>query len=220
MNKNYYEILEINRNASQEIVEKAYKTLAKKYHPDLQSGNNKIKYEEKLKAINEAYEVLSDPQKRASYDTTLPDSVSAEEYKNLYRQKEYMKKRITHLEREQQANNNQPRSNYYGTQNPNAYDEDYINRVNEEYQKQVNSAINKAYHDAYVQDLKNRGYKIRYKKTLKDYISILLTIFVVIFVFVILWYIPPVQNYLKDLYNTNSVIHFLVDLVFKLFNIH
>ena len=64
MNKNYYDILQINRNASPEIIEKAYKTLAKKYHPDLQTEENKKQAEEILKEINEAYEILSEPEKK------------------------------------------------------------------------------------------------------------------------------------------------------------
>ena len=62
MEENYYDILEINKNASPEIIEKAYKTLIKKYHPDLQKNDLKIKYEEKIKKINESYDVLSDPE--------------------------------------------------------------------------------------------------------------------------------------------------------------
>ena len=54
MNKNYYDILQVNQNASPEIIEKAYKTLAKKYHPDLQPEENKKQAEEILKDINEA----------------------------------------------------------------------------------------------------------------------------------------------------------------------
>ena len=49
--KNYYEILEVDRNASKEIIEKAYKTLAKKYHPDVQEQNQKKIAEEKMKLI-------------------------------------------------------------------------------------------------------------------------------------------------------------------------
>ena len=71
MNKNYYDILQINQNASPEIIEKAYKTLAKKYHPDLQEENNKKEAEEILKEINEAYEILSNSDKKALYDQNL-----------------------------------------------------------------------------------------------------------------------------------------------------
>ena len=61
-----YDILEVSKKASKEIIEKAYKTLAKKYHPDLQNSDNEKKIaEERMKAINEEYSVLSDEQKRA-----------------------------------------------------------------------------------------------------------------------------------------------------------
>ncbi|MHC1636182.1 MAG: molecular chaperone DnaJ [Candidatus Methanospirareceae archaeon] len=65
--KDYYEILGVDRNATQEEIKRAYRRLAKKYHPDLNKDNPK-EAEEKFKEISEAYEVLSDPQKRANYD--------------------------------------------------------------------------------------------------------------------------------------------------------
>lgn len=68
--QNYYKILEISEDASQEVVKAVYKALAKKYHPDCYTGD--IKYAEKTMAqINEAYEVLSDERKRADYDRML-----------------------------------------------------------------------------------------------------------------------------------------------------
>ncbi len=63
--KDYYEILGINKNTSKEEIKKAYKTLAKKYHPDL---NKNKEAEEKFKEVSEAYAVLSDEQKRQTYD--------------------------------------------------------------------------------------------------------------------------------------------------------
>ena len=66
--KNYYEILEVDQKASKEVIEKAYKVLAKKYHPDLQEEKNKKRAEEKIKNLNEAYEILSDENKKAKYD--------------------------------------------------------------------------------------------------------------------------------------------------------
>ena len=67
-----YDILEVSRKASKEIIEKAYKTLAKKYHPDLQTteADKKIA-EEKMKKINEAYSVLGNEEKKAEYDYKL-----------------------------------------------------------------------------------------------------------------------------------------------------
>lgn len=63
--RDYYEILDVPRSASEDEIKKAYRTLAKKYHPDVSSEPNAT---EKFKEIQEAYEVLSDPVKRQNYD--------------------------------------------------------------------------------------------------------------------------------------------------------
>ncbi len=68
MAKDYYAILGVDRNASQDDIKRAFRELAKKYHPDANPGNKEA--EEKFKEIAEAYEVLSDPQKRKQYDET------------------------------------------------------------------------------------------------------------------------------------------------------
>lgn len=67
MGKDYYKILGVSRNASKDDIKKAYRELAKKYHPDL-NPNNKKEAEEKFKEISEAYEVLMDDEKRQRYD--------------------------------------------------------------------------------------------------------------------------------------------------------
>ncbi len=64
--KNYYQILEVRRSASQEDIKKAYRKLAVKYHPDKNRGDKKA--EKKFQEISEAYNVLSDPSKRRRYD--------------------------------------------------------------------------------------------------------------------------------------------------------
>ena len=104
MEKNYYKILQIDRNASPEIIEKAYKTLAKKYHPDLQSENNKEKYEEIFKVINEAYQTLSDPSLKASYDKSLFDNeISRDKYDMLYRQNQELKSELNDLQSQREV---------------------------------------------------------------------------------------------------------------------
>ena len=65
-NKDYYEVLGVDRSASAEEIKKAYRTLAKKYHPDLNQGDDSAA--QKFKEINEAYQVLGDDQKRRQYD--------------------------------------------------------------------------------------------------------------------------------------------------------
>jgi len=65
--KDYYKILGVNKAASQKDIKKAFRKLAAKYHPDKNKGDKKA--EEKFKEVNEANEVLSDPEKRKKYDT-------------------------------------------------------------------------------------------------------------------------------------------------------
>jgi DnaJ-class molecular chaperone len=66
--QDYYEVLGVDRKASEKEIKTAYRKLARKWHPDLHIDKDKASTEEKFKQINEAYEVLSDQEKRAKYD--------------------------------------------------------------------------------------------------------------------------------------------------------
>jgi molecular chaperone DnaJ len=66
--RDYYEVLGLAKNASEDDIKKAYRKLAMKHHPDRNQGDSGKKAEEKFKEAKEAYEMLSDPQKRAAYD--------------------------------------------------------------------------------------------------------------------------------------------------------
>src|SRR5678815_1313669 len=66
--KDYYKILGVDRKADDKTIKSAYRKLARKYHPDVAKGKD-----DKFKEITEAYEVLSDPEKRRRYDTLGPD---------------------------------------------------------------------------------------------------------------------------------------------------
>src|SRR3982074_2286512 len=69
--KDYYEVLGVPRTATEDEIRKEYRKLARKYHPDVNPGDNSA--EEKFKEINEAYEVLSDADKRKRYDQLGPN---------------------------------------------------------------------------------------------------------------------------------------------------
>ncbi len=64
--RDYYEVLGLDKSADDEAIKKAYRSLAKKYHPDLNPGDKEA--EEKFKEVNEAYAILSDPEQKAKYD--------------------------------------------------------------------------------------------------------------------------------------------------------
>jgi len=66
--QDYYKTLGVKRDASEKEIKTAYRKLARKWHPDLHTGKDKDEAEEKIKLINEAYEVLKDSEKRAKYD--------------------------------------------------------------------------------------------------------------------------------------------------------
>ena len=133
MEKNYYDILEVNKNASPEVIEKAYKTLVKKYHPDLQDNDLKNEYEEKIKLINEAFEILSDSEKRKNYDLNLKQTeFSIEDYNNLISENLNLKNEINYLKNNlnNYKNNSQNNINNNLNNNSNNKNSNYSNNIN------------------------------------------------------------------------------------------
>ncbi len=203
MDKTFYELLEVDKNASSEVIDKAYKTLVKKYHPDLKDISKKEENEEIIKKINEAYEILSDNEKRLKYNKLLEKQyISIEEYNNLYNENLYLKNQINSMYTQKENINNAK-----------------MIKNHQNFNTQINDIINKAYHDAYIQDLKNRGYKIKYKKNFKDYLKALLIILIIFICFFIAMQIPFIRNYFISIYNENSLIKFFIDIILNIFNI-
>ena len=205
--KNYYEILEVDKNASQEVIEKAYKALAKKYHPDLQQGLKKQEYAEKMKVINEAYEVLSDNLKRQQYNEKLQveqmqnQGISAEEQQRIMQENYVLKQQLNKMGNQSNINNQQ-------------VDEGTIINMYRVLEQQMRNARRQAYHDAYIQDLKSRGYKIKYKHDLKYYLKAIVLLVIIIFVCFLIYQIPFVKNFFTELYNENVIFQAIVN-VFK-----
>lgn len=222
MEQNYYEILEVNKNASPEIIEKAYKTLVKKYHPDLQQDENKNKYEEKIKKINEAYDILSNPEKRKKYDLNLKNTeISINDYNSLYQENINLKNNLNILKEKLNYLNNI--QNNYEKNNLNYNNlENNKNNINQEYSDNYytenfnnsnseNNNIN--YNDInYTNYFSN--FFVNIKNKLKDLFAFFITILIIIFIFFILWHIPFTKNYLIKLYNENSILQFFINLFF------
>src|SRR5256885_13408351 len=78
--RDYYEVLGVPRTATAEEIKRAYRQLARKHHPDLAPAAERGKAAERFKEINEAHEVLSDPDKRAKYDALGADWKSGMEF--------------------------------------------------------------------------------------------------------------------------------------------
>ena len=203
--ENYYEILQVSSNATKEIIDKAYKTLAKKYHPDANPPEKKGWAEENFKKINEAYETISDKDKREKYDEQLKKAkqkVEQERYNRLYEQNEALKRELNNLRTIQARNvgvNNTQSQKKTVINNTQA---DFYNNLQQDIDRKVSQTINKAYHDAYIQRMRDYGYKIRYKKTfkekLKDLLAILIAILIIAIILFVLWQIPSFRNYVES----------------------
>ena len=217
MEQNYYEILEVNKNASPEIIEKAYKTLVKKYHPDLQQDENKNKYEEKIKKINEAYDILSDSEKRKKYDLNLKNTeISINDYNSLYQENINLKNNLNILKEKlnylNNIQNNYKKNNINQEYSDNYYTENF-NNSNSKNNKNYSENNNINYNDInYTNYFSN--FFVNIKNKLKDLFAFFITILIIIFIFFILWHIPFTKNYLIKLYNENSILQFFINLFF------
>ncbi len=91
--KDYYELLELSKNASEDMIKKVFRILIKKNHPDLFEGEEKLKAEEKVKQLNEAYEVLTNKESREKYDAELEEYKQKDEniIQTLIEENEYLK---------------------------------------------------------------------------------------------------------------------------------
>ena len=193
--KKYYEILQINKNASQEVITKVYKMLAKKYHPDT-NPDNKPESELKFKEITEAYEILSDKEARRKYDVELEDFEKSEyiEYTKFEQLQQYCDELENQLDM-LKANLNRQANDIHGV-------------YNRAQQNAYNQGYKKAYYDAYINNLKDKRHEIINEKTPreieKDLLALGITIVVVLIVLKIIWSIPALKEYILSLFSLNS----------------
>ena len=190
--KNYYEILEVDKNASEEIIEKAYKTLAKKYHPDLQNNSNS---QNKMQQINEAYEILSNDFKRREFDEKLQkQSVSVEEYNKIIQENNRLKQDLKKVTSTNNISN--------------------LNQIDSlQFARRYYSKIKRASQQPQIQ-YNRRKFNISFEK-IKKLIIYILGLFII---GTILAIIPISRNFFINLYNTNTVIKLIIDIIIGTFS--
>lgn len=220
---NYYDILEVSEKASKEVIEKAYKALAKKYHPDLNIDNKK-EAEAKMKELNEAYEVLIDDNKRANYDNILNKKREIQRRKEEYSAKSSNNSsspsnsstKPDSIEKRFEDHNTIAYSKGYYTDKDDNF---YVNTTNmdEKTKKKLQAQLQERYLEAYDAYLRERGYKLKYKWTFKRVLQVILIIVISIAVFTILFFIPPIHEYCLELYEENIVVKLIVDLFSSIF---
>lgn len=191
--KNYYEILEVDKNASEEVIEKAYKTLAKKYHPDLQNNSN---CQDKMRQINEAYEILSNDFKRREYDEKIKrQSVSIEEYNRIIQENNRLKKDLKRVANQREMSQNQER-----------LEEMYIMQ---RYYEQIKKATKQP---------QMRYERKKTKISLEKIKKIVIYIAILIVIGLVLAIVPFTRKFFINLYNNNVIIKLLVDTIVETFS--
>lgn len=202
--KNYYELLEIDKNASKEIIEKAYKTLVKKYHPDVQSDMS----DDLIKKINEAYETISTPEKREAYNTYLSENeISKEEYNKLEMENRFLQKQNIEL-----------------TSKLESIVSENVNSVQEPPKTQYNTSIYKS-NNYYNQEqkpsssfnynsLKNytNHYNMQDNSTIKNLLSLFITFVLLSCIAILLWNIPFTKQYLISTYESNEAVRSIMNI--------
>lgn len=220
--KTYYEILEVSENASPEVVEKAYKILVKKYHPDLQPPEEKKNAENKMKEINEAYDILGDEEKKKKYDDEL-----ASEREQAQREEE-LKRQASQQNVYGQNNQRYTESTYNNINNQSVHNPDFnydidrmkyeqkLRKEEEEQRRKMQDNLNKEYANAYNNYLRSLGYKVKENWTKEKTKDLLLVIAIfVVFIF-LLWLFPPTRNWLINFYESNPIIRAFVNIVISI----
>ena len=195
---NYYEILEVSKNASKEVIEKAYKVLVKKYHPDLyQEEIQKQNAEQKMKLINEAYDTLSDDEKRNNYDLEL------EEQERLIEQEKYEK------EKRQNEENVSDEQIYYE-------EEPVLTKEELKEQKKQEKRAQREYQEEqeriYRNYMRSLGYREKERWTWNRFVRTLKTIGIIAIAILIIWIFPPTHKLLVQTYEENPLIKSIIDI--------
>lgn len=204
---NYYEVMEVSEKASKGVIEKAYKALAKKYHPDL-NHNNPKEAEAKMKELNEAFSVLTDDAKRENFDRILNKKRELEMRKNSYT-----------VNQQSTPTSGQTTNQFSNSSYANSNGNFVVNTSNmdEKTKKKLQAKMQERYLEAYDAYLRERGYKLAYKWSFKRIMQTVAAVILTILILVILFFIPPIHELCINLYETNSAVKIIVDLISSLF---
>lgn len=203
---NLYEILEVSEKASKEVIEKAYRVLAKKYHPDLQLEENIKDAENKMKQINEAYEILSNDEKRKQYDIELQNIKKEQKRREQIEIQNNQQKTYNEHIRQQEMYNNQKIRNEQIDYEKEVKRQEYNN--NQKLQNEMKRAYAQAYNDYW----RSKGYKIKEPWTLKRFIELLKVIGILAIIIAVIWFFPPTHKLIIDFYEQNEIIQTIVNI--------
>ena len=212
---NYYEILEVSEKASKEVIEKAYRVLAKKYHPDGKPQEEKAKAEQKMKQINEAYDILSNEEKRKNYDEQLQWEKQQEE--NKKKQEAQRKMQETYEQMLQEEIKINAYKEQYG-QNTATREKNHLYYESSEDSKiasakAIHSQMQRAYRQAYNDYWRSRGYKIKEKWTWKKTKDLLKVLAIILLIILFLWFFPPTHEAIISFYEGNFLVKAIVDVI-------
>lgn len=173
--KNYYQILEVNENASYEVIEKAYRVLAKKYHPDIWPKDKIYFAESKFKEITEAYNILSNNDLRAEYDIKMGFNTSSyDRYNNLYDENQKLKQELNSIKIKNES-------------------QKYSDNLNDKNKKIENESYFKRYVSTIGTLISNEAKKPSEERS-KDLLALILTIIIIAILIFVFWKVPFLNN--------------------------
>ena len=233
-----YDLLEVSEDASKEEIERAYSKLVLEFRQDINFDSEKNKENEIIvNKLKMAYEILTDDEKRKKYDYQLAEKRAESLLENVsVTQEEKVETEKIEVNKDekkigQDVNSTEIQNREVMTKsNEEDFEEDEDMLSEEERKrikkaaqkefknklkkvKQANEAYNDAYNRAYAKYMRKMGYDVEEEWSIKRIIKAVIAVFVIIIICIILWYIPPIQNKLINLYEENFVIKGLVDII-------
>lgn len=217
--KTYYDILEVSRYATDEVINRAHKVLVKRYHPDVQKDSeSRKKAAEEMVKVNEAYEVLSDKNKKAKYDKKLE---LEEQRKNMQNSSNGYSTYNTNIRSSKKNNSNINRN---AGQNVN---KSMVNIQNNQAEEEIErqrrliemqgDAIRENMRQQYYNQLRSMGYTIKEPFSWKKAKRIAILIIALIVINFLIFNIPFLANLMSDLEFSNPILAIFIRILRGIF---